>query len=334
MKTIVEIKYGSHLYGTSTPSSDNDIKGIYIPSSREILLQRIKPVIVIKTNNKQGEKNSSKDVDYELYSLEKFLVSIAKGQSFALEMLFAPDKALVNPPHALWHEIKKISSQLLTKQAASIVNYCKQQAYKYCQKGLRVAAAKSTLGLLLNAEKRYGSATSLNSALHQLKELSLKNSNVTIENIPQANGTSQPCLQLCGKRAMLSASIKNARLIVENIINEYGERALQAELNEGTDWKALSHAVRIAHQALEFLTHHRMTFPRPESDHLRAIKEGSIAIDDVSQEIDRLLSQVQEAEKESCLPEAYDQNIIDNFIEQIYRNEVTGINSYDTQIYR
>jgi hypothetical protein len=322
MKIIVKMTYGSHLYGTATPASDIDIKGIYLPSARDILLQRIKPVIVAKTNDTWGEKNSPYDIDCELYSPERFLTSVAKGQSFALEMLFAPDAALVEPAHPLWNEIKQTASLLLTKQAASIVNYCKQQAYKYCQKGLRVAAAKNVLALLLEAEHTHGSAAPLSTIGHELKALCLKNSTVTIEDILQGPGVTQPSLHVAGKRAMFNASIKNARIIVQNSINEYGQRALQAELNEGIDWKALSHAVRIGHQALEFLIHQRMTFPRPESAHLRAIKAGSVPIDEVYQEIEQLLSHVQEAEKRSSLPLTYDQTVIDTFIEKLYRNQV------------
>jgi hypothetical protein len=49
----------------------------------------------------------------------------------------------------------------------------------------------------------------------------------------------------------LTASIKTAREILQRLVTEYGQRALQAERNEGVDWKALSHAVRVGREALE-----------------------------------------------------------------------------------
>lgn len=48
-----------------------------------------------------------------------------------------------------------------------------------------------------------------------------------------------------------TGSIKSAREIAQRLVNEYGQRALQAERNEGIDWKALSHAVRVGREALE-----------------------------------------------------------------------------------
>jgi len=64
MKTIVEIKFGSHLYGTATAESDLDIKRIYIPSAKDILLQRIKPVIVEKRTKKLELKNFTPICEY------------------------------------------------------------------------------------------------------------------------------------------------------------------------------------------------------------------------------------------------------------------------------
>lgn len=38
MNKLFEMKFGSHLYGTSTPASDVDYKSIYLPTAREIVL--------------------------------------------------------------------------------------------------------------------------------------------------------------------------------------------------------------------------------------------------------------------------------------------------------
>jgi predicted nucleotidyltransferase len=42
MNKILEIKFGSALYGTSTPNSDLDLKGIYLPTAKEICLNSYK----------------------------------------------------------------------------------------------------------------------------------------------------------------------------------------------------------------------------------------------------------------------------------------------------
>ena len=45
MNLIVKMKFGSHLYGTSTLLSDTDYKAVYIPEARDIILQRIQGTI-------------------------------------------------------------------------------------------------------------------------------------------------------------------------------------------------------------------------------------------------------------------------------------------------
>jgi len=322
MKTIVEIKFGSHLYGTATAESDLDIKGIYIPTAKDILLQRIKPVIVKKRTKRHGEGNKPEDIDYELYSPEKYLSCLAKGQSFALEMLFAPDWAMISKPDSKWYDIKKIAPKLLTKQAASFVNYCKQQAYKYSLKGARLAAAKCALETLKKAELEHGASAKLISIVDTLKDISQKNENLVLSDIAEKTQEKDLYFQMCGKKALLSASIKNARLIAKKIVDEYGQRALEAEKSNGADWKALSHAVRIGYQAIEFLKDHRITFPRPEREHLLAIKQGEVDFQLVAKEIESLLTKVQKEERMSSLPEAYDQKMIDDFIEKLYLEQV------------
>jgi hypothetical protein len=319
---LVEVKYGSHLYGTATAESDLDIKGIFIPQARDILLQRTVPVISLSRPKVHGENNTAADVDYELYNPEKYLSLLAKGQSVALEMLFAPDSALLSKPHPAWNVIKALAPQILTKRAVSFVHYCKQQANKYCIKGARIAAAKQALVMLTHLEEQYGAATKLSTVADSLKPLADTSEFITIEQIALANGSKESCIDICGKKALFNASIKSARLIVQNVIDEYGQRAREAERNDGVDWKALMHAVRVGHQALEFLKDHRITFPRPEAAHLLAIKQGKIHCKQVAEEIEQLLNDVERAAQYSTLPETYDQKIIDDFIEQLYVHQV------------
>ena len=66
---IVQMKVGSHLYGTATPESDLDIKAVYIPSARDILLQRVSPVVSESRIMSRGEKNTSADTDCEAFTL-------------------------------------------------------------------------------------------------------------------------------------------------------------------------------------------------------------------------------------------------------------------------
>src|SRR5580692_9978115 len=148
MRNIVTIKFGSHLYGTSTPASDLDYKSVFVPSAQDIILQRVKATI---TNHRQkgiGEKNCAGEIDIESHSLQRFLQLASEGQTVALDVLFSPESAMVEPAHAEWREIMANRRRLLTKKSASFVGYVRTQSNKYGIKGSRVAAARGALELL------------------------------------------------------------------------------------------------------------------------------------------------------------------------------------------
>ena len=83
-------------------------------------------------------------------------------------------------------------------------------------------------------------------------------------------------------------------------------------------WKAVSHAVRIARQAIELLETSHITFPRPEAEHLLAIKTGRLPYKEVADEIDRLLPEVEIAAAASRLPDQADEAWIEELIVDQY----------------
>src|SRR5579871_5495703 len=135
MHLIVEMRFGSHLYGTDTPQSDIDVKAVYLPEARDILLQTIRDTITITRPKVVGEKNDPGDTDREIYSLQRYLTLLAAGQTVALDMLFAPGDAMTMPPAPLWQEIQANTHRLVSRRASSFVRYCQQQANKYGIKG-------------------------------------------------------------------------------------------------------------------------------------------------------------------------------------------------------
>ena len=119
MRLIVEMQFGSHLYGTATPLSDLDYKGVYVPDGRDILLQRVRDAISESRAKAPGVKNSAGDVDRELYSLQRYLGLLSEGQTVALDMLFAPDTVMLREPAPEWREIQAHANRLVTRRAAS-----------------------------------------------------------------------------------------------------------------------------------------------------------------------------------------------------------------------
>jgi predicted nucleotidyltransferase len=73
MKTLVKMQFGSHVYGTNVSTSDHDYKAVHLPEGRDILLQRPKNTINIKTKVDGTKKNTAEDVDFESFSVQQYL---------------------------------------------------------------------------------------------------------------------------------------------------------------------------------------------------------------------------------------------------------------------
>lgn len=324
MNTIVKIKFGSHLYGTNTPTSDTDYKGVFIPEARDIVLQRAPRTMSMGTGRKkvEGERNLATDIDSEYYSLHYYLQLLREGQTGAVDMLFAP-----NPEEStlLWNHLRMNRERLLTKKSAAFVGYCRTQANKYGIKGSRVAAARASMERFQNYVATFGSTVKVGECLfpdalvipdHQIDEFT---SIVTKET---TGGNFERYYVCCDRMVGFKNTLKEAASIFTRIHENYGARARMAESNEGIDWKALSHAVRVGHEALELLRFKWITFPLPNAPHILEIKQGKLDYKVVAEEIERLLVQVEEAAAESTLPEHADQAWIDDLIYRIYSKQM------------
>ncbi|MBV9834666.1 MAG: nucleotidyltransferase domain-containing protein [Alphaproteobacteria bacterium] len=319
MNLIVEIRAGSHLYGTATEASDVDYKAVYVPTAEDILLQRVRDTISETRPKVTGERNVAGDVDRETFALHRYLALLAAGQTVALDMLFAPDAAMMRAPAPLWREIQANAPRLVTRRASLFVRYCRQQANRYGIRGSRVAAARQALATLTVAEATYGTTARLADAEAEIVPLAQLGEHIALVDLSTPGGGTLRHLEVCGRKMPFSASIKLAREIAERLVEEYGARSLQAERNEGIDWKALSHAVRVGREALELLSSGRITLPLPYAAEILAIKRGEVAYGIVAETIERLLVEVEAAASASPLPETPDQGFIDALVARTYR---------------
>ncbi len=322
MEQIVRIKFGSHLYGTSTPESDTDFKSVHVPEASDILLQRVKDSVSLspKRTKAENEKNTAEDQDDESYSLQKFLRLAAEGQTVAIDMLFAPNPELTSD---LWKTIQRHRHRLLTKKSASFVGYCRTQANKYGIKGSRMAAAKEAAEGFERWLRIHGPTTKVHEIMSDTpRTLSEHVEVVEKETTPGKFETYFVC---CNRMVGFKNTIKEAAHIYRRIYDEYGARARAALNNEGIDWKALSHAVRVGQEAIELLEHHSVTFPLPNARHILDIKQGKLSYAQVADEIEQLLVTVEEVSAASTLPDNPDYEWIDNLVYYVHKDKIKEV---------
>lgn len=300
---IVKMIFGSHLYGTSSESSDRDFKGIFIPKKRDILLGNIPNHYSTKRKKKDGEKNTPDDVDEEIFSLHEFIKLSSEGQTVALDMLHAPTYMLIYK-NEVWDEITKNKDKFYTKNLHAFIAYAQRQAAKYGVKGSRLDSAKYFYDLLYSKD-------------NNLKLKNIWDEIEVCEHIkfvePTPNGIRQ--VMVCGKIFQETSYIHYVIPIIKNFYDNYGNRAILASLNEGIDWKALSHAVRAALEVKELLTEKTITFPLKEFELVKKIKYGKLNYTtEVCPLLEKLIDECKELSEKSDLPEKVDRTFWDDFI--------------------
>lgn len=328
MNKIIEIKFGSHLYGTDTPKSDLDLKGIYLPEAREIVLGTYKKTINGSRKKKECERNTKDDVDIEIFSLDRFLELLMEGQTVALDFLFAKEWDRLDDGECLMHYIFENKDRLLTRNVNAFVGYARRQAAVYGIKGSRLDALKRTMALLESLPERDRLSDHVDKIDGLVKEcaelVSLeKAALVEIVHLLTADKkTTLAHLHVNGRKVSYTATIKSAKEIYARVLNGYGERAHKAHLSGGKDWKALSHAVRVNNEALELLTTGKITFPRPERELLVRIKQEQVPYEEIAEMIEEGLVKLTEAHEKSVLRDTPDKEWADNFIYEIYADIV------------
>lgn len=312
MKTIVKMIFGSHLYGTNTLESDQDFKGIFLPSKEDIYLNRIFKSITTNTKKGSNSKNTSEDIDTEMYSLHYFFKLACEGQTVALDMLHAPKECILESSD-IWDKIVENRNKFYTKNLDAFVSYAHKQAAKYGCKGSRLNDAKKVLDFFDNWIIDQNNL--LADITFKLRDIwnELPEGEHIIKHSPDSNGIRM--YEVCNRKIGETATIEYAYKVINTFYENYGERARKAADNEGIDYKSISHAFRAAFQVKEILTEGTITFPLKKKEFLIKVKKGELDYNtEIAPYLDKLMLEVDELSKNSNLPEKVDRNYWNRFL--------------------
>jgi uncharacterized protein len=94
--TILEIRSGSHLYGTNTPESDEDFVGIFIAPKRFYIgLDKVEECDLSIISKDEFGKNDKFAVDRKFYEFRKFIRLAMECNPNIIEILFVDDRNVI-----------------------------------------------------------------------------------------------------------------------------------------------------------------------------------------------------------------------------------------------
>jgi len=331
---VVLMPFGSVLYGTDVSIgdlneeekkepekylSDKDFKGIYIPSKYDTFRGKIKKSILFNSKKNYDDKNTSADVDCELYSIQYFFELAIKGDTAAIDMLHCPNELLIKTSD-YWREIISIRDRFYTKSLGTFVDYARGQAAKYGIKGSRLSDAKNVLDFLkrnisIGVDLRLRDVwSSLPKGRHIIKH--------------PIDKTGLRMYEVCNRKLQETSKLEYCRNIIQQFYDEYGKRAKLASENKGIDWKAISHALRAGLQLEELLTDGVITFPLKDAKFLKKVKLGKYAYFCVATYLDYMVDKLEDMNRNSSFPEKVDSEYVNKILVHIidfHLNEWPGL---------
>jgi uncharacterized protein len=276
-KVIFKCITGSHLFGTSTPQSDLDVRGVFIPTE-EFYLGFINRV----------EQVESREPDECLWEIMKFLKLCLEANPNIIELLFVPlNSKYVLEKSAEWDEIVRRRSIFLSaKVKATFSGYASSQLHRIKQhrewllhppthKPMRQEFGLPETNVITKDQ------------INAYDELAVRGKTIEL---------SVPSLQVLHQE---KAYFNAARYWdqYQQWKAERNKSRADLEARYGYDTKHAMHLVRLLSEGKELLLTGNITLPRPDARELLEIRNGKYTYDElmamIGGDIDKYLEQVQ-----------------------------------------
>lgn len=287
---ILEMKTGSHLYGTSRPESDEDFVGIFIANENCYLgLTTVEEVDLSIVSKLKNGKNDSNAIDRKLYELKKFVKLAMDNNPNILEMLFPSEssKAFVNEYGNLLLENAHLFPWKNVKQ--KFLGYAYSQRHKMQIKVENLDVLKASFDFF-SKEKEKGNAVRLIAEYRDNKELLSAGVKFYEHNFSVGDQSFNPKI-----------FVKDILDRIQKRLDKAGHRTEIIEKYQ-YDTKFGMHLIRLMYEGLALLQTGKLVFPLPQASLLLDIRYGKYAMEEVIKLSEILEAQVVEAEKHSPLP--------------------------------
>ena len=298
-------KHGSHLYGTNTPTSDTDFKGVFAPNPYLLLMGKKINTLDYQTKEDGAAKNTKDDTDLQLFSIQFWLNKLVKkGETEGIELLYSITNrnAVLYCDPFMEEVFLNVKPLYDPKNVSGFLGFAIGQARTYFTKAERFNVIKSVYDYV---SKIATSISLLNDKTLMERPLSTIFDNI-IESFyhqsycteTESNGIRS--LILCGKVHQETITIVEFFGRLKREYQKYGHRTRTAADMDNKDWKSLSHALKAIIEVRTILTELRLDFPLPEKHTtiLRNIKLGKVEYEEVERliltgidEVDTLISQ-------------------------------------------
>lgn len=316
-KLLYITEYGSKLYGTNNENSDIDLKGLFLLDIKDLILQS-KCNSISYTSGNNDTKNSSSDVDIQLWSLHYWLYLLSKGDTNAIDLLFSIYSNGSNEEYK--DNMKEILGEFYNSPLDLIdlynnrayISYSYNQCMKYNWKGSKVEMIKKLLDFFKSKYTLDTQYTKLDSYIDEVLS-TFDNRELVFED--SINNGKERCLYIIGKGYNGSITLQETIERLEYKYKVFGNRAKLASENNGIDWKGVSHSLRVLYEVIELVDTKFLRFPLKEAKFIKEVKEGKY---NYMEDIEPILNNLLEEAKSKIVTISINSNMRKNHEKILY----------------
>jgi hypothetical protein len=299
---ILEIKIGSHLYGTNTPTSDVDYSGVFLPTKELVFgFQRVEEIDLSVIDKDEAGKNTQNAIDKKLYEFRKFVKLAMDNNPNIIEQLF------INEANIIY--INDIGRALLAER------------YKFPHQGLvqkfKGYAFSQKHKMIIRTEKFH----ELENAFNYLKDYADQKA-ILVELrdkfLPFMKFNHDYCV-IGDLNLQKSLLVKKAVSMIEERLSKVSNRKTLIT-KHGYDTKFASHLIRLLLEGKELINTGEIIFPLSYRQTILDIKQGKWTIKEVLDYADLLEVEIDKAAEKSELPKQARFNEIEKFTINLLEN--------------
>jgi len=307
---ILEIRVGSHLFGTDTVDSDLDLFGIFMPSEEIVYgFQQCNAVDLGTTAKDDTGRNTKDAVDRKLHEFRKFVRLAMQNNPNILHVLFADEKNIVFK-NEIGERLLNIAHVFPHKGAHHrFVKYADSQRHKMRIKPANYAALERGLNHL---------GVWQDDAVLADVVASCKRCNDDLF-VDLGSGKHVQCGDLHFERGVF---VKKAKRMIRERLSKASSRSVMFT-KYGFDVKFASNLIQLLMEGIELMETGRIQFPLAYADKILDIKAGKYAADEIMKWADDLVEDARVAYDKSSLPKEPRSMYIEKFVIDEVRDFLT-----------
>lgn len=294
---------GSIAYGTDLPSSDIDIRGVYMNSLGQLLGTDNKPGVIEK-----------KDPDMAIYSFLKIVSLLSNCNPNVIELLGTreEDQLYVNN---IGQALLDNKEMFLSKKAYySFGGYAVSQLRRL-ENGMHSTDDE------ISDEKRLEQLVEALEFMGQSRQEILPNDKINIIHFFKGYDDNEAVMDIMARKIKVKSFINLAKEIENTCANFDKINHRNRKKDDTKLFKHAMHLMRLYYMAIDILKNREInTYREKEHDYLMSIRNGEVSMESIFKTQKKLEEKLYDAYNNSKLPESVDKKKIDAFINEQFYN--------------